>query len=148
MAWAAANKLRSIINSKANDAIKIGLCQSAVESILLYVHECLPLTSTLQDKLESVYRRNLRYSFGFTSLSACPTLSWGKVSVRQTSKSSSSKKTRTWRTWSKMANPLPLSILLRFLQPGLRRSLDKHEHRLCSITLLTSFLQSINLWNL
>ena len=29
-AWAAATKLRSIFNSKANDAIKIGLCPSAV----------------------------------------------------------------------------------------------------------------------
>ena len=35
-AWAAATKLRSIFNSKVNDAIKIGLCRSAVESILLY----------------------------------------------------------------------------------------------------------------
>ena len=33
-AWAAATKLRSIFNSKANDSIKIGLCRSAVESIL------------------------------------------------------------------------------------------------------------------
>ena len=64
MAWAAAKKLRSIINSNANDAIKIGLCRSAVESILLYEHECLSLTSTLQDKLDSGYRRILRYSHG------------------------------------------------------------------------------------
>ena len=54
-AWAAATKLRSIINSMANDAIKIGLCRSAVESILLYGLECLPLTSTLQDKLHIIF---------------------------------------------------------------------------------------------
>ena len=48
-AWAAATKHRSIFNSKANDAIKIGLCRSAVEYILLYGLECLPLNSTLQD---------------------------------------------------------------------------------------------------
>ena len=43
-AWAAVTKLRSIFNFKANDAIKIGLCRSAVESILLDGLECLPLT--------------------------------------------------------------------------------------------------------
>ena len=63
-AWAAATKLHSIFNSKANDSIKIGLCRSAVESILLYGLECLPLTLTLQDKLDSAYRRILRYAPG------------------------------------------------------------------------------------
>ena len=63
-AWAAATKLRSIFNAKANGAIEIGLCQSAVESILLYGLEYLPLTSTLQDKLDSAYRRILRYALG------------------------------------------------------------------------------------
>ena len=63
-AWAAETKLRSIFNSKANDAIKNGLCRSAVESILLYGLECLPLTSTLQDKLDSAYRHILRYALG------------------------------------------------------------------------------------
>ena len=61
-AWAAATKLRSIFNSKTYDAIKIGLCRSAVESIMLYGLECLPLTSTLQDKLDSAFRRILRYA--------------------------------------------------------------------------------------
>ena len=61
-AWAAPTNLRSIFSSKANDAIKICLCRSAVESILLYGLECLPLTSTLQDKLDSAYRRILRYA--------------------------------------------------------------------------------------
>ena len=46
-AWAAATKFRPIVNSRANDAIKIGLCRSAVESILLYGLEFLPLNSTL-----------------------------------------------------------------------------------------------------
>ena len=52
-AWAAATELRSIFNSRRM-TIKIGLCRSAVESILLYGLECLPLTLTLQDKLDSV----------------------------------------------------------------------------------------------
>ena len=63
-AWAASTKLRSIFNSKANDAIKIGLYRSTVESIMLYGLECLPLTSTLQDKLDSAYLRILRYALG------------------------------------------------------------------------------------
>ena len=63
-AWASATKLRSIFNFKANDSIKIGLCRSAVESILLYGLECLPLTLTLQGKLDSAYRRILRYALG------------------------------------------------------------------------------------
>ena len=63
-AWAALIKLRSIFNSKANDAIEIGICRSAVESIPLFGLECLQLTSTLQDKLDSAYRRILRYALG------------------------------------------------------------------------------------
>ena len=63
-AWAAATKLRSIFNSKVDDAMKICLCRSAVESILLYGLECLPLTSELQDKLDSAYKRILRYALG------------------------------------------------------------------------------------
>ena len=74
-AWAVATKLCSIFNSKADDAIKIGLCRSAVESILLYGLECLPLTSTLQDKLDSAYRCIPRYALGFTSLTSYPTQS-------------------------------------------------------------------------
>ena len=61
-AWAAMTRLRSIFNSKSNGAIKIGLCRSAEESILLHGLECLPLTLTLQDKLDATYRRILRYA--------------------------------------------------------------------------------------
>ena len=53
MVWAAATILCSIFNSKANDAITIVLCRSAVESILLYGLVCRPLTSTLNDKLDA-----------------------------------------------------------------------------------------------
>ena len=81
--WAAATKLRSIFNSKANDSIKIGLCRSAVESILLYGLECLPLTLTLQDKLDSAYRRILRYALGVHFLSAYPMQSWREGLERQ-----------------------------------------------------------------
>ena len=60
----AETNFRSFFNPNANDAIKIGLCRSAVESILLYGLECLPLTSTAQHKLDSAYRRILRYAVG------------------------------------------------------------------------------------
>ena len=63
-AWAAAIKLSSIFNSKVNNAIKIGLCRSAVESTLLYKRKCLLLTSTLQDKLDAACRRILRCALG------------------------------------------------------------------------------------
>ena len=63
-ALAAVTKLRSICNSNANDDIEIGLCRSAEESILLYELKCFSLTSTLQDKLDSAYRRILRYALG------------------------------------------------------------------------------------
>ena len=62
-AGAAMTKLRSIINSKLNDPIKIGLCLSAVESILQYGLKCFPLTLTLQEKLDTAYRRILCYAF-------------------------------------------------------------------------------------
>ena len=64
-AWAAATKLCLIFNSWVNGAINIGLCRSAVESILLYGLKCLPLTSTLQAKLDSACRRILRYALRF-----------------------------------------------------------------------------------
>ena len=121
-AWAAATKLRSIFNSKANDSIKIGFCRSAVESILLYGLECLPLTLTLQDKLDSAYRRILRYALG-VHFPVC--ISDAEL-ARRTGATALSKTLRQRRLRLvghalRMANPSPLTILLRFLQPGLRR---------------------------
>ena len=117
-AWAAATKLRSIFNSKANDSIKIGLCRLAVESIL----ECLPLTLTHQDKLDSAYRRILRYALGVHF----PVCISNTELVRRTGATALSKTLRQRRLRLvghalRMANPSPLTILLRFLQPGLRR---------------------------
>ena len=95
-AWAAATRLRLIFNSKANDSIKIGLCRSAVESILLYGLECLPLTLTLQEKLDSAYRRILRHALGVhfpvcISNAELAVKDWSDSSV----KNSSPKKTQT-----------------------------------------------------
>ena len=115
-AWAAMNRLHSIFISKMNNAIKICLYRSAVESILLCGLECLPLTSTLQDKLCSAYRRILAMLSGFTSLTAFPT-------KRRTGATALSKTLhqRRLRLVVRIANPSPLTILFRFLQPGLRR---------------------------
>ena len=74
-AWAAATKLRSIFISRANDAIEIGLCRSAVESILLYGVECLPLNSTLWTNLNQHTDVFSAMLSGFTSLTAYPTQS-------------------------------------------------------------------------
>ena len=63
-AWTLTTKLRLNFNLKVNDAIKIGLCRSAVESILLHRLECLQLTLTLQEKHDAVYRHILRYAVG------------------------------------------------------------------------------------
>ena len=119
---AAATKLRSIFNSKANDGIKIGLCRSAVESILLYGLECLPLTSTLQDKLDSAYRRILRYALGvhFSDCISNAELT-RRTGVTPMSKTLRQRRLRLVGHALRMANPSPLTILLRFLQPGLRR---------------------------
>ena len=121
-AWAAATELRSIFNSEANDAIKIGLCLSAVESMLLYGLECLPLTSTLQDQLDSACRRILRYALGVHF----PDCISNAELTRRTGATAMSKTLRQRRLrlvghGLRMASPSPLPILLRFLQPGLRR---------------------------
>ena len=121
-AWAAATKLRSILSSKANDAIKFGLCRSAVESILLYGLECLPLTSTLQDKLYSACRRILRYVL-WAYLPDC--ISNAEL-TRRTGATALSKTLRQRRLRLvghalRMANPSPPTFLLRFPQPRLRR---------------------------
>ena len=122
MACAAAPKLRSFFYSKANDSIKIGLCRSAVESILLYGIECLPLTSTLQDKLSAAYRCILRYAL-WIHFPEC--ISNAEL-TRRTGATALSKTLRQRRLRLvghalRIGNPSPLAILLRFLQPGYRR---------------------------
>ena len=114
-AWATATKLRSIFNSKANYAIKIGLSQSAVESILLYGLECLPLISTLQDKLCTAYKRILRYALGvhFPDCISNAQLT-RKTGATALSKTLRKRRLRLVGHALKMANPSPLTILLRF----------------------------------
>ena len=149
-AWAAATKLRSIFNSKANDSIKIGLCRSAVESILLYGLECLPLTLTLQDKLDSAYRRILRYALGVHF----PDCIFNAELTRRTGATALSKALRQRRLRFvvhalRMANPSPIAILLRFLQPGFRRrrgqarTLTLHQNIIDDISAINQSVKSI-----
>ena len=149
-ALAAATKLRSIFSSKANDAIKIGLCRSAVESILLYGLECLPLTSTLQDKLDSAYRRILSYALG-VHFPDC--ISYAEF-TRRTGATAMTKTLRQRRLRLvghalRMANPSTLTILLRFLQPGLRRRrgqariLTLHQDIIDDISVINQSVKSI-----
>ena len=149
-AWAAATKLRSIFNSKANDSIKIGLCRSAVESILLYGLECLPLTLTLQDKLDSAYRRILRYALGVHFPVCIPNAELARrTGATALSKPHRQRRLRLVGHALRMANPLPLSILLRFLQPGLRRhrgqarTLILHQNIIDDISAINQSVKSI-----
>ena len=148
-AWAAATKLRSIFNSKANDATKIGLYRSAVESILLYGLECLPLTSTLQDNLDSAYRRILRYALGihFPDCISNAVLT-GRTGATALSKTLRQRRLRLVVHALRMANPSPLTILLRFLQPGLRRrrgqarTLTLHQNIIDDISAINQSVKS------
>ena len=146
----AATKPRSIFNSKANDAIKIGLCRSAVESILLYGIECLPLTSTLKDKLDSACRRILRYALGVHF----PDCISNAELTRRTGATSLFKTLRQRRLTLvghalRMANPSPLMILLRFFQSGLRRrrgqarSLTLHQNIIDDISAINQSVKSM-----
>ena len=115
-------KLLSIFNSKANDAIKICLCQSAVESTLLYGLEYLLLTSTHQEKLDAAFRRILRYAIRvhFPDCISNAELTRRTGAAAQ-SKTLCQRRLRLVGHSLRMANSSPLKILLHFLQPGLWR---------------------------
>ena len=130
--------------------IKIGLCRSAVESILLYGLECLPLTLKLQDKLDSAYRRILRYALGVHF----PVCKYNAELVRRTGATALSKTLRQRRLRLvghalRMANPSPLTILLRFLQPDLprrrghARTLTLHQNIIDDISAINQSVKSI-----
>ena len=149
-AWAAATKLRSIFNSKANDSIKIGLCRSAVESILLYGLECLPLTSTLQDKLYSAYRRTLRYVLGihFPDCISNAELT-RRTGATAMSKTLRQRGLRLVGHAMRMDNPSHLTILLRFLQTrhrrrrGHARTLTLHQNIIDDISAINQSVKSM-----
>ena len=130
--------------------IKIDLCRSAVESILLYGLECLPLTLTLQTKLDSAYRRILRYALG----AHFPVCISNAELARRTGATALSKTLRQRRLRLvghalRMANPSPLAILLRFLQPGLRRrrgqarTLTLHQNIIDDISVINQSVKYI-----
>ena len=130
--------------------IKIGLCRSAVESILLYGLECLPLTLTLQDKLDSAYRHILRYAIGVHFPVCIPNAELARrTGAIALSKTLCQKRLRLVGHALRMANPSPLTILLRFLQPGLRRrrgqarTLTLHQNIIDDISAINPSVKSI-----
>ena len=148
-AWTAATKLRSIFNSKANDSIKIGLCRSAVESMLLYGLECLPLTLTVQDKLDSAYRRILRHALVVHFPVCISNAELARTGATALSKTLRQRRLRLVGNAQRMANPSPLTILLRFLQPGLRRrrrqarTLTLHQNIIVDISAINQSVKPI-----
>ena len=93
-----------------------------MESILLYGLECLPLTSTLLDRLYTAYRSIHRNAL---ELHFPDCISNAELTRRNRatalSKTPRQRSLRLVGHVLRMANPSPLTILLRFLQPGLRR---------------------------
>ena len=63
-AWRAARMLRPIFNSSARDRLKMRLFRAAVEPILLYGMEAVPITETRERALDAHYRSLLRYALG------------------------------------------------------------------------------------
>ena len=63
-AWRAAYLLRALFNSSARDALKVRLFRSAVEPILLYGMEAVPMTPSRENAIDASYRALLRYALG------------------------------------------------------------------------------------
>ena len=63
-AWRASHLLRKFFNSKAKDDSKVRLFRAAVEPILLYGLEALPMTPTRERVLDAHYRALLRNALG------------------------------------------------------------------------------------
>ena len=118
--------------------------------MLLYGPECLPLTSTHQDKLDSAYRRILRYALGVHF----PDCISNADLTRMTGSTALSKTLRQRRLRLvghalRMVNPSPLTIHLRFLQPGHRgrrghaRTMALHQDIIDDISAINQFVKSI-----
>ena len=118
--------------------------------MLLYGLECLPLTSILQDKLDSAYRRILRYALGvhFPDCISNAELT-RRTGATALSKTLRQKRLRLVGHALRMANPSPLTILLRFLQPGIlrrrghARTLTLHQDIIDDISAINQFVKSI-----
>ena len=98
------------------------ICRTAVESILLHILKCLLLSTTLRDKLDSAYRRILRYALGVHFPDCVSNAELTRRSrATALSKTLRQRRLRLVGHALRMANPSPLTILLHFLQPGHRR---------------------------
>jgi hypothetical protein len=63
-AWRASHLLRKFFNSTARDDSKVRLFRAAVEPILLYGLEAVPMTATRERSLDAHYRALLRNALG------------------------------------------------------------------------------------
>ena len=114
---------------------------------MLYGRECLPLTSTLQDKLDSAYRRILRHALGvhFPDCISNAELT-RRTGATALSKTLCHRRLRLVGHAQRMANPSPLAILL---QPRLRRrrgqarSLTLHQNIIDDISSINQSVKSI-----
>ena len=120
------------------------------DSILLYGLECLPLTSTLQNKHDSACRCILRYALGdhFPDCISNAELT-RRTGATALSKALRRKRLRIVRHALRMANPSPLTILPRFLQPRLRsrcgqaRTLTFHQDIIDDFSAINQSVKSI-----
>jgi hypothetical protein len=63
-AWRAAQLLRPIFESAAADKLKLSIFRAAVESILSYGLETVPMTATRTEQLDATFRELQRYALG------------------------------------------------------------------------------------
>ena len=63
-AWRASHLLRNFFNSSARDDTKVRLFRAAVEPILLYGLEAVPMTATRERAVDGLYRALLRNALG------------------------------------------------------------------------------------
>ena len=63
-AWRSLHQLRTIFQSSAKDSLKIALFRSAVESVLAYGLEAVPMTASREAALDASHRRLLRSALG------------------------------------------------------------------------------------
>ena len=63
-AWRASHLLRKIFNSSARDDSKVRLISAAVEPILLYGLEAIPITATREKDVDALYSALLRNALG------------------------------------------------------------------------------------
>ena len=107
-------------------------------------------TPVLQDKLDSAYRRIPSYAIGVHFTDCISNTEFTRrIGATALSKTLRQRRFRLVRHALRMANPSPLTILLHFLQPGLRRrrgqarTLTLHQNIIDDISAINQSVKSI-----